>query len=119
MIMRRGFGFAVASGLIAATAFAADTEAQSRRNSSAVEATMQPTSGSDRRSKAQVRGYVQRRGGYSYSPEDVINTYGDSRTLYGGANAYRDPRLDRQSPFGPFDSGFFFDSHGRDSPYQH
>jgi hypothetical protein len=119
MIMRRGLGFAVASSLIAAAAFTPDAEAQSRRSSSAVEATMQPTSGSDRRSKGQVRGYVQRRGGYSYSAEDVTNTYGDSRTLYGGANVFRDPRLDRQTPLGPFDSGFFFDSRGRDSPYQH
>jgi len=74
--------------------------------------------------KPRVYGYVVRRGGgYSYVPEDVINTYGNSRTLYGGANAYRDPMLDRQSQFGPFDHGFFFDSaiapRGGDAPYQH
>jgi hypothetical protein len=70
----------------------------------------------------QVRGYIARRGGYSYSAEDTINTYGDSRTLYGGASAYRNPMLDRQTRFGPFDHGFFFDSgiapRGGDSPYQ-
>jgi hypothetical protein len=70
----------------------------------------------------EVRGFIARRGGYSYSVEDTINTYGDSRTLYGGASAYRNPMLDRQSRFGPFDHGFFFDSgiapRGGDAPYQ-
>lgn len=57
-----------------------------------------------------VRSYVVRRGGYSYSVEDVYNTYGDARTRYGSNNFYRDPLLDRQTSFGPFDNGFFFDS---------
>jgi hypothetical protein len=69
----------------------------------------------------QVKGFVQRRGGYSYSYADSINTYGDSRSLYGGASVYRDPSLDKQTLAGPFDHGFFFDSgmgsHGGDSPY--
>src|ERR1051325_11447747 len=34
----------------------------------------------------QVRGYVVCRGGYSYSAEDSINTYGDSRSKYGGTS---------------------------------
>jgi len=74
---------------------------------------------------SQDDGYTirRRRGGYSYSYGDSINTYGDSRTKYGGASAYRDPRLDRQSPAGPFDHGFFFDSgiglNGGESPYMH
>lgn len=63
------------------------------------------------------------RGGYSYSYADSINTYGDSRSKYGGASAYRDPNLDRQTNAGPFDHGFFFDSgigaRGGDSPYMH
>lgn len=76
-----------------------------------------------RSTKPRVYGYVERRGGgYSYAPEDVINTYGNSRTLFGGINAYRDPMADRQSQFGPFDHGFFFDSaiapRGGDAPYQ-
>jgi hypothetical protein len=62
------------------------------------------------RKRTRVYGYVARRGGYSYWPEDVINTYGMSRSLYGSMNTYRDPSLDRQSPGGPFDHGFFFDS---------
>ena len=73
------------------------------------------------RNGPQVKGFVQRRGGYSYSFLDSINTYGDSRSLFGGASVYRDPNLDRQTVAGPFDHGFFFDSgmgsHGGDSPY--
>lgn len=69
-----------------------------------------------------VRGYVARRGGYSYVYQDVINTYGDSRGRYGAATSLRDPGSDRQTPAGPFDHGFFFDSpvapHGGESPYR-
>jgi hypothetical protein len=69
----------------------------------------------------QVKGYVARRGGYSYSYTDSINTYGNSRTNNGAADVYRDPSLDKQTNAGPFDHGFFFDSglgsHGGDSPY--
>lgn len=73
------------------------------------------------RSGPQVKGYVERRGGYSYSYLDSINTYGDSRTVHGGASVYRDPQLDKQTVNGPFDHGFFFDSgvagpHGGDAP---
>jgi hypothetical protein len=75
------------------------------------------------RKRTRVYGYTARRGGYSYWPEDVINTYGLSRSLYGSMNTYRDPSLDRQSPGGPFDHGFFFDSgigpQGGQSPYLH
>ena len=73
------------------------------------------------RGGAKVKGYRKRRGGYSYSVEDTINTYGDSRTLNGGANSYRFELYTRQTPSGPFDHGFFFDSgiglHGGNSPY--
>jgi hypothetical protein len=73
---------------------------------------------------AHARQFAGRRiGFYSYSYRDVINTYGMSRTLYGSTNTYRAPFMDRQTPSGPFDHGFFFDSgmglHGGDSPYQH
>lgn len=122
--MRRGFGLAVVLSLIAAAALTASANAQSQRSSrSEVDSSMVPSSSSERRGKPQVRGVVARRGGYSYSPEDVINTYGDSRSNYGGASNYRDPMLDRQTNFGPFDHGFFFDSgigaRGGNSPYQH
>jgi hypothetical protein len=69
----------------------------------------------------QVRGYTARRGGYSYTYADTIDTYGNPRTQYGGSNLYRDPMLDKQTNAGPFDHGFFFDSaitpRGGDSPY--
>jgi hypothetical protein len=75
------------------------------------------------RGAPQVRGYVARRGGYSYTYEDAINTYGDARGRYGAANSLRDPGLGRQTPAGPFDHGFFFDSgvapNGGQSPYMH
>ena len=75
--------------------------------------------------RARVYGYVGRRriGGYSYSAEDVVNTYGMSRSRYGSINSYRDPFVDRQTSSGPFDHGFFFDfgigPRGGDSPYLH
>jgi len=81
-----------------------------------------PASRTYRRSGPQVRGFTARRGGYSYSTADVINTYGDSRTRFGSTSVYRHPYLDRQTNAGPFDHGFFFDSgmapRGGDSPYQ-
>lgn len=68
-----------------------------------------------------VKGYSERRGGYSYQWSDSINTYGDSRSNFGAGSVYRDPNLDRQTNAGPFDHGFFFDSginqRGGDSPY--
>ncbi|MFO7297775.1 MAG: hypothetical protein DIU57_005020 [Pseudomonadota bacterium] len=71
--------------------------------------------------KPKVYGWVRHGGGYSYTVEDVINTYGDSRTRYGSTNFYRNWMVDRQTRFGPFDHGFFFDSgiepRGGDSPY--
>jgi hypothetical protein len=75
-----------------------------------------------RRRAAQPRQFAGRRVGfYSYTYRDVINTYGMSRSLYGSINTYRDPYVDRQTPAGPFDHGFFFDSgilpRGGDSPY--
>ena len=70
----------------------------------------------------QVRGFAQRRvGGYSFYAEDTVNTYGNARSQFGGANSYRDSLQDRQTRFGPFDHGFFFDSgvspRGGYSPY--
>ena len=73
------------------------------------------------KSGTQVRGFVGRRGGYSYQSNDVANTYNDSRTRFGSVNSYRDPFSDRQTIAGPFDHGWFFDSavapRGGDSPY--
>lgn len=74
------------------------------------------------RNGTKVKGYAEKRGGYSYGYADSVNTYGDGRSKYGGASVYRDPTLDKQTEAGPFDHGFFFDSglsgpHGGDSPY--
>ena len=70
----------------------------------------------------QVRGFQQRRvGGYSFGAADTIHTYGNVRSMFGGNNVYRDFQADRQTRFGPFDHGFFFDSgmggRGGYSPY--
>ena len=71
--------------------------------------------------RPQVRGYLARRGGYSYDTGDITNTYGDSRNVYGANQMFRHWSLDRQTNAGPFDHGFFFDSgtapRGGDSPY--
>ena len=60
---------------------------------------------------------LRRRGGYSYRAADVFDTYG------GSPPPYRDVR---QTPGGPFNSGFFFNSGvggppfiGGQSPYLH
>lgn len=70
----------------------------------------------------QVRGYVARRGGYSYSYAESVNTYGDAFGRYGAGNSLRDPSMERQQSIsGPFDHGFFFESgnapRGGDAPY--
>ena len=89
-------------------------------------ATAQADEPSVTRSSKAVRITVdgQRRGGYSYKYAETINTYGNARSRYGSVNSYRDAGTDRQSPGGPFDHGFFFDSgvgswYGGQSPYLH
>jgi hypothetical protein len=68
---------------------------------------------------------AERRGGYSYNQAQSINTYGDARGKFGAANSLRDPNIDRQTNFGPFDHGFFYDNgvgagqHGGNAPYLH
>jgi len=70
----------------------------------------------------QVRGFVQRRGGYSYAASDSINTYGDSQSRYSGYSLFRNNDFGRQTSGGPFDSDFFFDSgvspRGGNAPFQ-
>jgi hypothetical protein len=69
-----------------------------------------------KRGPLEVNIYARRRrvGGYSYRTTDVVSTHGRSPPPYMDV---------RQSPGGPFDSGFFFDSgigpHGGNSPYFH
>jgi hypothetical protein len=61
--------------------------------------------------RSQGRQYAVEQGA---SPAEIARYF----ALYGG---YIDPYINRQSPGGPFDSGFFFDSgirgNGGDSPY--
>ena len=57
-----------------------------------------------------VRGYVQRGGYYSYVDQDAINTRAWASSLFISGSPFRNPLTERQSPGGPFDSGFFFDS---------
>ncbi len=75
------------------------------------------------RSGPQVKGFVARRGGYSYTYSDAINTTSNGRSTFGGVTSHRDPFTDRQTSAGPFDHGFFFDSgvapRGGDAPYMH
>lgn len=73
--------------------------------------------------RPQDYGYAVRPGGgYSYTVRDIINTYSDARTRWGGTNFFRNWSVDRQTDFGPFDHGFFFDSpvapRGGFAPYQ-
>jgi hypothetical protein len=64
----------------------------------------------------------RKKGGYSYDKSESVNTYGSpSRKRKGppGPPDFRD-----QTPSGPFDNSFFFDSgvgslYGGNSPYMH
>jgi hypothetical protein len=68
-----------------------------------------------------VRAFVQRGGYYSYTDDDSVNTYTGPRGVLDGDKTFRDPLYRRQTPAGPFDDGFFFDSglgpRFNDSPY--
>lgn len=64
----------------------------------------------------------RKKGGYSYDKSESVNTYGGPRpkkTAPPGPPDFRD-----QTPSGPFDNSFFFDSgvgsiYGGNSPYMH
>lgn len=100
--------------------FSVSAEAGSRSRWSSAEGA-HPKSSYYRGGGVKVKGYVKRRGGYSYNYSDTVNTYGNARSIFGSVNSYRDPSVDQQSVMGPFDHGFFFDSpaafHGGDLPY--
>ncbi|MGD9784705.1 MAG: hypothetical protein AB7E80_01430 [Hyphomicrobiaceae bacterium] len=120
--MMRSLLVALAAVSVAALSAAQPADAGERRTYRGASEGAHPKSSYYRRGP-RVKGYVARRGGYSYTAEDAINTYGDSRGRFGSANSLRDPFLDRQTKAGPFDHGFFFDSgiapRGGDSPYMH
>jgi hypothetical protein len=122
-MIRAWIGGAVAFGLALAVSVPSADAGERRYRRSAepgVTLTEHPKSRHYRRGP-RVRGYVARRGGYSYSYADSVDTYGSASTLYGGTPYYRDDFMDRQTSAGPFDSGFFFDSgvapRGGESPY--
>lgn len=122
--MRKALAFAL--GAMALIGLASAGEAAERRAKlvASADSAAQPKVRHHRRHAARARGYRPRVGGYySYRSEDVVNTYGLTRGLFGGVNSYRDPFTDRQTSAGPFDHGFFFDSgmapRGGDSPYLH
>jgi hypothetical protein len=105
--------------LAGAGAEAADKKTKAKPEAAAISTTRKSA---DYRRGPQVRGFVQRRGGYSYGSEDTINTTGPGRGLFGSTNAYRNYQVDRQTGGGPFDHGFFFDGggiapRGGNSPY--
>ena len=65
----------------------------------------------------------RKKGGYSYDKSESTNTYGDTqrkrKSTPPGPPDFRD-----QTPSGPFDNSFFFDSgvgsiYGGNSPYMH
>jgi hypothetical protein len=60
-------------------------------------------------------------GFYSYIDLDVVNSWSFAVSEFIGNSEFRTPFSDQQSPGGPFDSGFFFDSgmgpRFNDSPY--
>jgi hypothetical protein len=66
-----------------------------------------------------VKGFYYRGGYYSYTDAEVTDSRAWARSLFIGRK--RTPLSDQQSPGGPFDSGFFFDSglgpRFNDSPY--
>jgi hypothetical protein len=82
------------------------------------DATLSPASAQQSpQSKAKkkgLKGTIGYRKAYSYSKSDVVGS--DTRRFY-------DPSYTRQTPGGPFDNGFFFDSaYGRnagEAPYMH
>lgn len=109
------------AGLLALGTFVPDAVAGDRRQLSEAASTGGHPNSGYYRGGPQVRGYVARRGGYSYNYAESVNTYGDARSKYGAASSLRNPMLDKQTRSGPFDHGFFYDSgvapRGGDAPY--
>lgn len=103
---------AVAMFLSASAGQAADSSQRTvERRAEVTQDASRPKYRASRRKGTRVYGYSQRRvGGYSYDASDVTNTYGQTRSIFGSTNVFRDPMLDRQTRSGPFDHDFFFDS---------
>jgi hypothetical protein len=104
--MKHSWILAIGLGALALLVFTGNTHAAQRRMSVVTDA--------DNSGLTKIRYYRKRRplevniyagrrrvGGYSYHTTDVTNTYSRSPPPYADV---------RQTPAGPFDSGFFFDS---------
>jgi len=110
---------AAVSALLAASVPVAAEEARSGRLLTTADGgAPQTRSYRRKRPPLEIDIYAQRRrrpGGYSYGVPDITSTY-NSRNPPPYAHV-------RQTPSGPFDSGFFFDSgfglNGGDAPYPH
>jgi hypothetical protein len=59
---------------------------------------------------ARMRGYYYGGGYYSYTDREVVSSWAWARSLFISRSYFRTPLTSQQSPGGPFDSGFFFDS---------
>jgi len=57
-----------------------------------------------------ARGFYYGGGYYSYRDRDVVSSWAWNRSLFISSSYFRTPQTGLQSPGGPFDSGFFFDS---------
>jgi hypothetical protein len=117
--MKYGGILAIGVGALALFVFCGGTDAAQRRTSVVTHAdASQPTKIRYYRKRRPLEVYIyagrRRAGGYSYRATDVTSTYGQSPPPYMDV---------RQTPAGPFDSGFFFDSgigpRGGNSPYLH
>lgn len=126
--MKRNSTLSMVAALAALMAFSATATAEDAAKKKPTKKEPEATATKDERASAayrrpaQVKGFVQRRGGYSYAAQDSINTYGDSQSKYSNYSLFRNNDFGRQTNFGPFDSDFFFDSgispRGGFSPYQ-
>ena len=109
--MRTAIVLAAAVGMLVATGATEEAAASGKRRP-ATSAPVADSGGVHPKSSyyrgPRVRGYVQRRGGYSFFYPDTINTYGGYRTIFGSGLTPAHPQYQRQG--GPFDHGFFFDS---------
>jgi hypothetical protein len=57
-----------------------------------------------------ARRFYHRGGYYSYRDRDVVSSWAWTRSLFISKSYFRTPLTGLQSPAGPFDHGFFFDS---------
>jgi hypothetical protein len=110
--------FAAVLGLLAANAPLAAEEVRSGRLLTTADGAPEKRTYRRKRPPLEIDIYAQRRrrpGGYSYGVQDITSTY-NRRNPPPYAHV-------RQTPSGPFDSGFFFDSgfglNGGDAPYPH